>query len=211
MEPVIVIAAIALLAKALSAVTSSFVIPISKLIDPEATKIIADDISQYEGDFALNAWKYVGGGIGYSYYGSHLHFFDSSVNCVKCVLPMNVAAKGSSNCVGKAALLTSILRDKYGPNDVYMVVGEYMSGKSDDGHAWVNLRRDGTWYVIESTAPPPANPWHTAYDLSDLYVPDAWVNDDGLICYDPDVCSLDFAVSECPCKAHSANTHLTRP
>lgn len=207
MESVIVLAAIALLAKALFASSSSFIIPISKLIDPESTKIIADDISQYEGDFALNAWEYVGGGIGYSYFGSHLHFFDSSVNCVKCSLPMDVAVKGNSNCVGKAALLTSILRDKYGPDDVYMVVGGYRKFATNDGHAWVNLKRDGVWYVIESTSlPPTPNPWYSAYTLSDLYVPDAWVNDAGLICYDPEVCSLDFSVSECPCGAH-----LTRP
>lgn len=209
MEPVILLAAgaIALAAKAIAG--SSFIIPIDKLVDPISTKVIADDISQYGGDFALNAWKYVGSNIGYSFFGSHLHFFDSSVKCAKCSLPMDVAVKGQSNCVGKAALLTSILRDRYSSDEVYMVVGQFKSPSSglDGGHAWVNIKRDGIWYVMESTSPPPiSNTWRSAYDLSDNYMPDAWVNDDGLICYDPEVCSLEFSVSECPCKAH-----LTRP
>jgi len=188
-------------------------LPLSKLIDPASVKPIADDIADLGGDFTLAAWQYVGGTIDYRYYGSDLHFQDSSVKCQNCMLPMQVAQKGYSNCVGKAALLTSILRDRYGPDDAYMVVGEYLSSKTgkDNGHAWVNLKRNGIFYVIEATSLPPQNPWVSANSLSEIYVPDAWVNDAGLICYDPEVCTLDFSVSKYPCNFRFSCNEVSCP
>jgi len=179
--------------------SSTRIFPIEALVNPESVSKIASDIEAEGGDFALNAWRYVGSSVGYNYYGSFLHFYDHTVKCQACLLPLQVLSKGYANCVGKSALLASILRNKYSPQEVYMVIGEYRRN-GVGGHAWVNIKRSGTWYVAESTSlPNEITPWVSAYDLSDVYVPDAWVNDQGVICYDEEICSFDFKVSNCPC------------
>ena len=178
-------------------------IPISKLIDPAAVSPIANDIGGTGDDFALNAWQYVGGSIDYSYFDTDLYFNDSSVECLKCMMPLQVEASGASNCVGKAALLTSILRNRVGPDRVYMAVGQFHWLGKDGGHAWVVLQRDdGKWYLLESTMAPPADPWRTVASLTAVYTAEALVNDAGLICYDPEICAVDLHVNAglCPCR-----------
>jgi hypothetical protein len=54
------------------------------------------------------------------------------------------------NCANKAFLLTSLLRNELGSEEVYCVLGNLYNGHSA-GHAWVEARIDGTNYIIEST------------------------------------------------------------
>jgi len=172
---------------------------ISQLVDPEAVKPIFNDIEALGGDEVLNAWQYAGGTIKYDYFASMLHFYDSTVNCQKCVLPMQVASKGSSNCVGKSVLLASLLRNIYGPQDVYVAIGQYVR-QDVEGHAWVMLRKNGSWQLIEATQPPSKNnAWISANTLSDVYVPLVLFNDQGMICYNEHLCTVDVSIGGGPC------------
>ena len=184
---------------------ASFTADIAVLVDPNPPSIKSRAVELYEmgGDFALNAWQYVGGDIDYVYYGSQLEFYDHSVACYKCMLPLEVENAGKSNCVGKSVLLASLLRNYYSADDVYVVIGEFRYN-GVGGHAWVILRRDNEWYVLESTVEPPPDPWKTMGDLSEIYIPDAWFNDRGMICYDPEVCNMSFVLNGDPRYALSA-------
>lgn len=177
---------------------ATLAVPLDSLVNPNVVKSIAEELYESTGDFVINAWNYVGGDIEYVYYGSNLQFVDHTVHCTRCLLPMQVDEIGQANCVGKSVLLASILRNYYGPQDVYVVIGEFLYNGAG-GHAWVNLKKDGVWYVLESTIPPGTDPWKSASDLSEIYIPDAWFNDQGIICYDPEVCSMQFVVKAHPC------------
>jgi transglutaminase-like putative cysteine protease len=54
------------------------------------------------------------------------------------------------NCAVKSFLLTSLLRRELPANQVYCVLGNLYNGKAG-GHAWLNLRINGTDYTMEST------------------------------------------------------------
>ena len=169
------------------------------IVDPEAVEDIAAMMPENIDDFTLEAWDFVGKEVNYSLYGSHLHFEGKSLACTKCLTPEGVLQAGRANCVGKAALLTSILRNKYAEDKAYMVVGDYnMDGIG--GHAWVVVERNGSSYVLESTMPPPEQPWMKETNVSDIYIPDIYFNDSGMVCYDPEVCMpVDVVVDSKPC------------
>jgi hypothetical protein len=172
---------------------------LSQLVDPQAVKPISDEIDGISDAAALGDWQYAGQNISYKYFGSQMHFYDHTVSCQGCLLPMQVASIGESNCVGKSILLASLLRNRYSADDVYVVVGEYVKEKVG-GHAWVNLRKNGSWYLLEATMPPPAgNPWITANEVSDIYIPYVWFNDQGMTCYNKELCTIDISIGERPC------------
>ena len=180
---------------------------LSQLVNPRSVADLADNLDTGTlDDFILNAWDYVGSDIDYVYYGSILHFYDSTVQCQRCLLPDQVISTGKANCVGKSILLTSILRNRIDADSVYTVIGEYHID-SIGGHAWVQVKRNGIWHLIEATGPPPDQPWVSAAELSSLYVPDAWINDASLICYDPEMCAFEVNDKPCGCTRED----LTRP
>jgi len=173
---------------------------LSDFVDPEGVADIASDMPSDEGEFTLEAWDYVGGDIDYSGYGSIITFYDSTINCQRCLLPERVISTGVANCVGKSALLTSILRNRYSPERVYMVIGEYMRDGEKHGHAWVEVNRGGTWYVIEATLPPPVSPWAPVSGQSSVYSADIFFNDFGVLCYDEEMCpSTRLVIKKRPC------------
>jgi len=54
------------------------------------------------------------------------------------------------NCANKAFLLTSLLRNSLGPDEVYCVLGNLYNGHGA-GHAWVEAVINGENYIVEST------------------------------------------------------------
>lgn len=198
-----------LLVEAVTRKWGSVSLTLAQLVNPESVSTLADELDTgTPDDFILNAWDYVGSNIKYAYYGSILHFYDSSVSCQKCLLPKQVINREVANCVGKSVLLTSILRNRIANDSVYTVIGEYHID-SIGGHAWVQVFRNGIWYLVEATGPPPAeHPWVPVSALSSIYIPDAWINDMGLICYDQEMCS--FEVNDKPCCACTSED-LTGP
>lgn len=56
------------------------------------------------------------------------------------------------NCANKSFLLTSLLRNFLPPEEVFCVLGNLYNGKPG-GHAWVEVRKNGQDYVLESTQP----------------------------------------------------------
>jgi hypothetical protein len=62
------------------------------------------------------------------------------------------------------------------------------------------LKRNGSWYLLEATKPPrPGNPWVTANEVSDQYIPFIWFNDQNMTCFDKELCTIDVNISERPC------------
>jgi len=186
---------------------NSSTVPITKFIDPAAVSAIADQLPRDEDEFLLSAWELVGAGVKYDAFGSIVEFRDSTVECQNCLLPdrMLRMSRPHSNCVGKSALLTSILRTRLPPERVYMVVGAANVSPRPGGHAWVTAKRGSEWYILESTVPPSRDlPWHRAEELSDLYVPEAFVNDYGVFCSTGgDICKQREHVQVkgiCPCR-----------
>jgi transglutaminase-like putative cysteine protease len=54
------------------------------------------------------------------------------------------------NCANKAFLLTSLLRNTLGTNDVHAVLGNLYNGHAA-GHAWVEATINGKTYIVEPT------------------------------------------------------------
>lgn len=172
------------------------VIPRSTLVNPGAVAGIATSLPQGLDPFILASWEFAGGEIAYAPYGSTLRFKKDTLSCTKCLLPSETLKKGSGNCVAKSGLLVSLLRNRLPPENVYMALG-LLALEGMGGHAWVIVQRGSKWYVLESTLPPPRCPWVEAADLSEVYIPQAFVNDRDLTCYDSDICHIK---GSCPCR-----------
>lgn len=67
-------------------------------------------------------------------------------------MPSLTAKVKIGNCANKAFLLTSLLRNFLPPEEVYCVLGNLYNGKPG-GHAWVEVKKNGQFYVLESTQP----------------------------------------------------------
>mgnify|MGYP001573059683 CR=1 FL=1 len=67
--------------------------------------------------------------------------------------PAEAMKVGALNCANKAFLLTSLLKNyMLKPGDVYCVVGDLTLGDVGS-HAWVEVRRGGRLYIMETTQP----------------------------------------------------------
>lgn len=164
---------------------SALQLSLSRLIDIKSTTELANSLPSNEREFIWAAWNLVGCGIDYESFGSDFRFIGSTIKGYRIDLPNEVLALGVSNCVGKAALLTSILRNRLPHSRVYMVVGNLkMDGVG--GHAWVMAQTSGKWYRLEATHCP-IN-WAEATSLPNMYEALAMFNDEELICYDSELC-----------------------
>lgn len=56
------------------------------------------------------------------------------------------------NCANKSFLMTSLLRNDFGPGEVHTVLGNLYNGKPG-GHAWVQVRVGDRAYIVETTRP----------------------------------------------------------
>ena len=162
---------------------------ISKFIDVDAVAGIADSLPDDRDAFILSAWEIAGGDIEYSAYGSILHFWNDMVSCKNCMLPAQALRQEKANCVGKSQVLVSLLRNRMPPDEVYMAIGG-LNLDGIGGHSWVVVKRQGEWYLLEATIPPPARPWIPTSALASSYVAEAYVNDTGLFCFDNEICTF---------------------
>ncbi len=158
---------------------------LSRLIDIKSTANIASSLPPDEKEFVWAAWHLVGCGIDYKSFGSDFQFIGDSISGYRIDLPSEVLALGASNCVGKSALLTSILRNRLPSNRVYMVIGNLVMD-SVGGHAWVMAELGGKWYRLEATHCPIS--WADAASTKASYQAKAMFNDEELICYDSELC-----------------------
>jgi transglutaminase-like putative cysteine protease len=64
--------------------------------------------------------------------------------------PSQVTKIRVGNCANKAFLLTSLLRNELGPDQVYTVLGNLFNGHAS-GHAWVQVNTGNGEFVVEAT------------------------------------------------------------
>lgn len=165
-------------------------------VDPEAVADIAAALPQDEDSFILSTWKYVTDNIQYQGYSSNLHFVNDIIKCSGCRVPEATLKAGRGNCVSMSSVLASILRNRLPPERVFMAVGE-MRLDGVGGHAWCQVqRRNGRWYLLESTSPPKG--WVPVDTVSYIYEPFALYNDRLFYCYSEELCQIK--VKSCHCR-----------
>lgn len=172
---------------------------IRQMVDPQVGRPIADTITaqtRTEGDFILAAWKMVGEAIAYEDVGSILLFKQDTVRCELCLLPGETLRRGRGNCVAKALLLASILRNRFGPEEVFVAIGQ-LHEIGQGGHAWVVVRLNGRWELLETTTPPTT--WRFASALEQHYETTILFNDQLIMCDDPELCMRVQESSCLPC------------
>jgi hypothetical protein len=153
----------------------------SEFFQPHAVASIAKQFPYTsEDEFTLAAWDYVGRQIPYEPLGSDMEFGDLAIECEDCYFPMQVIARNKGNCVAKSSLLASILTNRIANDRVSIMVGDLYSARNS--HAWVSMERGGSWYILESTAPPDKrNPWLPEEQAYAMYNPHVEINTDYII------------------------------
>ena len=165
--------------------------PAASFFQPVKVKDIADDlrsISETEDEFILNSWDWVGRSIAYEPIGSDIDFNGQMVSCQYCYTVDQTLRRGQGNCVAKSALLGSILLNYLDPRRVSMAIGVYSDGREQGGHAWLEVSRNGAFYIVEATAPPYSQPWRTAASLSRTYIPYTLFSEEAFQCLDDRIC-----------------------
>lgn len=148
------------------------VIKPSNFFRPDLVAGIADRFPKDEDGFILACWNYVGTRIPYEHVSSDMIFSaDNQVRCDDCYLPATTLQRVAGNCVAKSSLLASLLVTRLPEQNVHIIVGSY-SGEELGGHAWVEVWRQGNWYLLESTlAPDMGHPWMLADSSYPQYDP----------------------------------------
>lgn len=157
----------------------------SQFIDLETAAGIAASFPPSEDEFVLAAWRYASEEVQYESRASTLRFVDGEVRCHYCLLPAVVLERGKANCMGKAALLLSLLRYRLPSERVHMAIGGLATDRVG-GHAWVVVQRAGDWYLLESTLSP--TKWVKVSELQNVYVPSVYLNDQTFYCQDERLC-----------------------
>lgn len=179
--------------------------PASAFFQPEKVRDIADQLPDDEDDFVVAAWDLVARDIAYEPVGSDIDFVDNGlVLCDKCYSVDETLNRAMANCVGKSALMASLLLNRVAPSRVFMAVGQYRNGRVS-GHAWVEMERGGQLYLIETTAPPPSSPWKPV-SSAPSYVPYAVFSRQEFDCLDHGFC---LEVSKCDCGRSAEFGRLT--
>ena len=173
--------------------------PYQALIDLESTRAIAGQLPYGEDEFITSAWDFVASGFAYEPTGSVVKFINGSLRARDVHLPADTLRRGKANCLGKSALLASILRHRLPAERVWIAIGQLVNGGAK-GHVWLETSRGGTFYILESTIPPGQFGWRPAEELRAKYQPEALVNDRERICYSKSLC-LVVPKSSVPCGA----------
>ncbi len=170
--------------------------PSNAWFEPQKVKFLADQLTQgSEDEFILSAWDLVGRGLVYEAFGSDIDIDQGIITCDKCFTTDQILNRGGSNCVGKSAMLASLLLNRLPANRVYMAIGHF-AGDGVGGHAWCLVDRGGTDYLLEATSPPPAQPWTPASLVSRIYIPYAVFSPESFECLDHQFC---LQVGNCNC------------
>ena len=165
---------------------------LADFVDIEITAPIAASLPADDASFVYSALDFVGKEIAYEPVGSDIKVFGNTVSCRKCLLPVTTLSRMRGNCVAKSALLLSILRHRIPASDVYMAIGTLAD---IGGHAWVTLRRNGGWQVLESTK---AASYSQSEDIASMYNAEVFLNDQGVSCYSDKIC-VRVDSRSCPC------------
>ncbi len=80
------------------------------------------------------------------------------------------------NCANKAFLLCSLIRNELSSDKVHAVLGNLHQGAKPGGHAWVEVRPNGSNYIMESTRGD-MKPM-VAADIADIYESVIYFNDE---------------------------------
>lgn len=184
-------------APAVSALSEYDTFPVSNFFQPsKVTELAASFDAPVEDDFILNAWNWVGTEITYESVPSDIEFLGNIITCLYCYTVEETLARGIGNCVNKSALLASILLNRLSTDRVYMIIGGYSKGGTVGGHAWLNVYRNGEWYLVEATSPPQAQPWIPVSGTSEIYLPYATFSAQTFQCVDHSIC---LKVGACGC------------
>lgn len=186
-------------AKVISSVSVSGydVFPASNFFQPSKVSELAASIdAPTEDDFILNAWDWVGRNITYEFVPSDITLLGDIITCLYCYTVEETLARGVGNCVNKSALLASILLNRLASDRVLMIIGEYIQGGSASGHSWLNVYRNGGWYLVEATSIPQAQPWVPVEATGKIYVPQAIFSAQTFQCVDHSICAK---VGVCGC------------
>ncbi len=170
--------------------------PASDFFQPIKVAGLADTMDTgTEDDFILNCWNYVGSEVEYTSTPSDIEFEGNYITCLYCYTVGETLASGRGNCVNKSALLASLLLNRLGPERVRMIIGGF-SLDGVGGHAWLNVKRGDTWYLVEATSPPKDPPWVPVEATTTIYLPYAVFSPASFECVDHSVC---LQVGACDC------------
>jgi hypothetical protein len=170
--------------------------PVQGFFEPAKVAWVADQLPQdNEDEFILAAWDFAAD-IPYEPVGTDLDFVEGEVVCDGCYSVVQTLNRELGNCVGKSALLASILLNRIEQSRVFMAVGHYLDRGRSSGHAWVELERDGDLYLLESTQPPSSNPWRLA-TRSSAYTPYATFSQERFDCLNHSFC---IQAGRCNCE-----------
>jgi hypothetical protein len=184
----------------------------SDFFQPGAVASIANSLPMEEDKFVIAAWEWVAQQIPYEPIGSQMNFTHGQIECMDCFLPLQSLERDEGNCVAKSALLASILANRIALNRIHIMVGKYTGGggitNKGGGHAWVELYREGNYYLLESTAMPNEfYPWVLADSTYPLYEPMVLITSSFVECEDPAVCA---GTAKCSCESPFDKRYLRR-
>lgn len=170
----------------------------SDFVNPQAVMSVAATLPQDDEDtFILSAWSYVSDNIKYVGFASDIYFVDDYIKCQDCYTPQATLKAKQGNCVSMSAVLASLLRTRLPADRVYMAIGELNLPDRSGGHAWVQVERQGQWYLLESTVEPKG--WVTAQSVASKYIPYTLFNDKMYNCYNSQVCRVSIQAG-CDCE-----------
>ena len=161
-------------------------VALGQLINPASVSSLALEIGAdrlSESDYALACWDWIARNISYSDKTTDVEITDGALLCdSSCYTPASVLSAGKANCYGASALLVSLLRNRFPPDRVSLVLGS-MAVNGRGGHSWVEVSIGGVWYLMEATTRQlPVNPWIPAEAMSAVYIADAYISDAGISC-----------------------------
>lgn len=117
----------------------------------ELHKGLTQDLNELQ-DKLTALWYWVASEVKYTKFVKGKLWIDgkSSVQNDLWNLPGLTSRVKVGNCVNKAFLLTSLIRNELPASQVSCVLGNLYNGKAG-GHAWVNVKLGGIDYIMEST------------------------------------------------------------
>jgi hypothetical protein len=169
---------------------------LTDFVNPEAVAPIAETFPEDNSSFIRAAWQFVADEVQYDRIPSDISLQKEQARCSRCYTPEEVLTRGYGNCLASSCLLASLLRNKFPPEQVMVVLGE-ISLDGVGGHAWVEAKNMGTWYNMESTVAPRDEGLLPVAIASEVYHPKAKFNDVGIYCMEEGFCKVNIRPKSC--------------